>query len=137
MFDRSLLMRHNPAAQGHSLGGSKSRATCQAPPLHPIAVPLRALHRTCYAVILGVWDDALTSIAWHLCDRARRGLSERFVTGTHHAVTILDPAVGESRLPMAEVSRHFTGEALELTPKVAIVVSGRKEPLGWPGEHHY
>ena len=31
-------------------------------------------------------------------------------------VTILVPAVGERRLPMAEVSRHFTGVALELTP---------------------
>ena len=32
------------------------------------------------------------------------------------AITILDPAVGERRLPLAEVSRHFTGVALELTP---------------------
>ena len=32
------------------------------------------------------------------------------------AVTILDPAVGERRLPLDEVSRHFTGVALELTP---------------------
>ena len=32
-----------------------------------------------------------------------------------HAV-ILDPAVGERRLSMAEVSAHFTGVALELTP---------------------
>jgi len=29
---------------------------------------------------------------------------------------ILDPAVGERRLALAEVSRHFTGVALELTP---------------------
>lgn len=35
--------------------------------------------------------------------------------GRRH-VTILDPAVGERRLSMAEVSRHFTGVALELTP---------------------
>ncbi len=32
------------------------------------------------------------------------------------AVTVLDPAVGTRKLPMAEVSRHFTGVALELTP---------------------
>lgn len=32
------------------------------------------------------------------------------------SITILDPAVGERHLPMAEVSRHFTGVALELTP---------------------
>ncbi len=33
----------------------------------------------------------------------------------NHAV-VLDPAVGERRLPMDQVSRHFTGVALELTP---------------------
>lgn len=32
------------------------------------------------------------------------------------SIIILDPAVGERRLPFAEVSRHFTGVALELTP---------------------
>jgi ATP-binding cassette subfamily B protein RaxB len=31
-------------------------------------------------------------------------------------VTIYDPAIGERRLCIAEVSRHFTGVALELTP---------------------
>lgn len=31
-------------------------------------------------------------------------------------VTILDPSVGERRLSFAEVSKHFTGVALELTP---------------------
>jgi len=31
-------------------------------------------------------------------------------------VTILDPAVGERKLSLAAVSRHFTGVALELTP---------------------
>jgi ATP-binding cassette subfamily B protein RaxB len=31
-------------------------------------------------------------------------------------ITILDPAVGERKLLPAEVSRHFTGVALELTP---------------------
>lgn len=31
-------------------------------------------------------------------------------------VTILDPAVGERRLSLREVSEHFTGVALELTP---------------------
>ncbi len=32
------------------------------------------------------------------------------------SITILDPAVGLRKLPLAEVSRHFTGVALELTP---------------------
>lgn len=31
-------------------------------------------------------------------------------------IVILDPAVGERRLSLAEASRHFTGVALELTP---------------------
>jgi ATP-binding cassette subfamily B protein RaxB len=34
-------------------------------------------------------------------------------------VTILDPALGEKRLSLAEVSDHFTGVALELTPAAA------------------
>ncbi|WP_431287613.1 peptidase domain-containing ABC transporter [Roseateles chitinivorans] len=33
-----------------------------------------------------------------------------------HRVTVLDPAVGERRLTLDEVSAHFTGVALELTP---------------------
>ncbi|MGS0756917.1 cysteine peptidase family C39 domain-containing protein, partial [Roseateles sp. GG27B] len=38
------------------------------------------------------------------------------VTRGGKAAVILDPAVGERRLPMSEISRHFTGVALELTP---------------------
>jgi ATP-binding cassette subfamily B protein RaxB len=34
-------------------------------------------------------------------------------------VTVLDPAFGERRLTIGEVSRHFTGVALELTPTAA------------------
>ncbi len=34
----------------------------------------------------------------------------------NNTITVLDPAVGERKLPLAEVSRHFTGVALELTP---------------------
>ena len=34
----------------------------------------------------------------------------------HGTITILDPAVGERKLPLVEASRHFTGVALELTP---------------------
>lgn len=36
-------------------------------------------------------------------------------------VVVLDPAVGERRLSLAEVSRHFTGVALELTPQASFV----------------
>lgn len=35
--------------------------------------------------------------------------------GRKHVV-VLDPAVGERQLSMEEVSKHFTGVALELTP---------------------
>ena len=40
--------------------------------------------------------------------------------GRRH-ITILDPAVGERRVPMAEVSAHFTGVALELVPNADFV----------------
>lgn len=36
-------------------------------------------------------------------------------------VTVLDPAVGERVLSLTEVSKHFTGVALELTPTVDFV----------------
>jgi ATP-binding cassette subfamily B protein RaxB len=32
------------------------------------------------------------------------------------AIVILDPALGERRLSLAEASQHFTGVAVELTP---------------------
>jgi ATP-binding cassette subfamily B protein RaxB len=40
--------------------------------------------------------------------------------GRRH-ITILDPAVGERKVPMAEVSVHFTGVALELVPNADFV----------------
>ena len=43
--------------------------------------------------------------------RVHRGLG-----GVVRAITVLDPAVGRRRLRLAEVSRHFTGVALELSP---------------------
>lgn len=43
------------------------------------------------------------------------------------AVTILDPAVGERRVSLAELSRHFTGVALELAPN-AEFTPRRKAP---------
>ena len=36
-------------------------------------------------------------------------------------ITILDPAIGERRMPIDEVSRHFTGVALEITPNADFV----------------
>jgi len=42
-------------------------------------------------------------------------------------ITLLDPAVGERRLPLAEVSRHFTGVALELTPNAAFQPADQRQ----------
>lgn len=42
-------------------------------------------------------------------------------------VTILDPAVGERRLPLAEVSRRFTGVALELTPNAEFKAADQRQ----------
>jgi ATP-binding cassette subfamily B protein RaxB len=35
---------------------------------------------------------------------------------SHHSITILDPAMGERKVPMLDVNKSFTGIALELTP---------------------
>ncbi len=45
-------------------------------------------------------------------------------------VVILDPAVGERRLRRAEVSRHFTGVALELTPTPGFRKEDRRARIG-------
>ncbi len=42
-------------------------------------------------------------------------------------ITVLDPAVGERRLPLAEVSRHFTGVALELAPNAAFQPADQRQ----------
>lgn len=46
-----------------------------------------------------------------------------------HAVVIVDPALGRRRVPMAEVSRHFTGVALELSPAADFVPADRRQRL--------
>ena len=45
-------------------------------------------------------------------------------------VTVLDPAVGERRMSRGDLSRHFTGVALELTPNATF------EPAAAPLELH-
>ena len=42
-------------------------------------------------------------------------------------ITILDPAVGLRKLPLAEVSRHFTGVALELTPNSDFIPADQRK----------
>ncbi|WP_295952886.1 peptidase domain-containing ABC transporter [Rhodoferax sp.] len=45
-------------------------------------------------------------------------------------VRILDPAVGERKLPLAEVSKHFTGVALELTLNAQFVAAKAAPRVG-------
>ncbi|MBL8514115.1 MAG: peptidase domain-containing ABC transporter, partial [Betaproteobacteria bacterium] len=49
------------------------------------------------------------------------------VTGTH--IHIHDPANGKRKLTLDEVSKHFTGVALELTPNIAFVKKEEKQQL--------
>ncbi|MFM8899846.1 MAG: peptidase domain-containing ABC transporter, partial [Burkholderiales bacterium] len=44
-------------------------------------------------------------------------------------ITILDPAVGERRLALTEVSKHFTGVALELSPNASFAPERKRERL--------
>jgi len=46
-------------------------------------------------------------------------------------IVILDPAVGERRLAPADVSRHFTGVALELAPNASFEPRGAGPRLAW------
>jgi ATP-binding cassette subfamily B protein RaxB len=45
------------------------------------------------------------------------------------AAIVLDPAVGERRLPLARVSHHFTGVALELFPNAAFQPADQRQRL--------
>lgn len=46
-----------------------------------------------------------------------------------HAVTILDPAIGRRRIPLAEFDEAFTGVALLLEPSEAFEPEDRRRPL--------
>lgn len=46
------------------------------------------------------------------------------------SIVIHDPAVGKRRIPMAEVSGHFTGVALELVPAMNFVAKDERQKLG-------
>lgn len=43
------------------------------------------------------------------------------------SITLLDPAVGERRLSLEEVSKHFTGVALELTPNADFAPADQRQ----------
>ena len=46
-----------------------------------------------------------------------------------HSITIVDPAVGRRIVPTVEVSKSFTGIALELTPTTAFVASDQRRRM--------
>lgn len=46
-----------------------------------------------------------------------------------HSITIVDPAVGRRVVPTVELSKSFTGIALELTPTTAFVASDRRRRM--------
>ncbi|HWH74738.1 MAG TPA: peptidase domain-containing ABC transporter [Methylibium sp.] len=45
--------------------------------------------------------------------------------------TIHDPARGERRMPLAELSRHFTGVVLELSPGAGFQPKVERQQVGW------
>jgi ATP-binding cassette subfamily B protein RaxB len=47
-----------------------------------------------------------------------------------NSITILDPAMGERKVPMADVSKSFTGIALELTPTAEFKKKDERVKLG-------
>jgi ATP-binding cassette subfamily B protein RaxB len=49
--------------------------------------------------------------------------------GGKRMVTLLDPAVGERRMSLHEVSRHFTGVALELMPNADFAVKDERKKI--------
>lgn len=49
---------------------------------------------------------------------------------SRNSITIHDPARGKRKIPMSEVSRHFTGVALELVPTPDFVKKTKKERVG-------
>ncbi|WP_426078001.1 peptidase domain-containing ABC transporter [Janthinobacterium sp. PSPC3-1] len=44
-------------------------------------------------------------------------------------VTILDPAIGERRMPLNTVSKHFTGVAMELAPNADFIVADERRKV--------
>lgn len=104
---------------------------------HGLDLPLRELRRRFPLSLKGARLDQLVDIAQRLQLRARalrldledlRRLTlpcilhwdmDHFVVLARvrsRTATVLDPALGERRLSLGEVSRHFTGVALELAP---------------------
>ena len=95
-----LRRRFNVSLKGTSLQSLISLASAMGMTARPLRAELEALPQLATPCILH-WD------------------LNHFVVlkkATARGAVILDPAVGERRLSLAEVSRHFTGVVLELAP---------------------
>jgi ATP-binding cassette subfamily B protein RaxB len=98
----ALRRRFTISLKGVSLRGLVSLAESLGLQSRPLKLPLEQLHALRRPAVLH-WDLNHFVV---LCECSAR------------RVTIIDPAVGLRRMLLAEVSRHFTGVALELLPGV-------------------
>lgn len=96
-----LRQRLGSSLKGQTLKSLIQQATYVGLSARPLRLELTELGQLAVPCILH-WDMN----HFVVLSRVRRG-----------SVTVLDPAVGQRRLSLKEVSRHFTGVALELTPR--------------------
>ncbi len=105
----TLRREHEVSARGSSLTGLISIASALQMDSRPVKLDLDDLQHLSLPAILH-WDmDHFVVL--------------KSVSRKH--VVIHDPAVGVRRYQMSEVSRHFTGVAVELTPKTTFTRSTR------------
>ena len=95
-----LRQRIGSSFKGTSLKGLIQQAALAGLNARPLKLSLTELHRLSLPCVLH-WDMN----HFVVLSRVRRT-----------SVTVIDPAVGERRLRLNELSQHFTGVALELTP---------------------
>lgn len=95
-----LRQRFGSSLKGQTLKGLIHQATVAGLSARPLKLTLSELNELTLPCVLH-WD--LNHFV--VLSKVGRG-----------SVTVLDPAVGERKLGLDEVSQHFTGVALELTP---------------------
>ena len=110
----TLRRRHTPSLRGASLKSLIAVADQLGLAARPVKLPLDALADLHLPAILH-WDMN----HYVVLERIERGRA-----------LILDPAAGAARrLPLPEVSRHFTGVALELRPAAGFEPANQRQRL--------
>lgn len=110
----TLRRRHAPSLRGVSLKSLISVADQLGFACRPVKLPLEAVGDLQLPAILH-WDMN----HYVVLERIERGRA-----------LILDPAVGAARrMPLAEVSRHFTGVAMELRPTTGFKPATQRQRL--------